>query len=47
MIQEGVFVEWGKHKGHYYGTRRVQPDQLEPSRRLGRTSTFKVGEVYA
>eukprot|EP00043_Microstomoeca_roanoka_P020312 m.244150 g.244150 ORF g.244150 m.244150 type:complete len:3704 (+) comp17144_c0_seq1:231-11342(+) len=41
MIKSGRLLEWGKYRGHYYGTQRVLPSDLDPNRRLERTATFR------
>ena len=42
LIESGKLAEWGKHKGHFYGTRRIQPGEEASNGRLGRSATFKV-----
>ena len=42
MIADGKLLEWGKYKGHFYGTPKVSPIDLDPNRRFERSQTFKV-----
>lgn len=42
LIKAGVMHEYGKHKGHYYGT-VTPPDEDMAAQRVLRTKTFKVG----
>lgn len=42
MINNGEVIEWGKHKGHYYGTQKIDPREISRKRKQDRNATFRV-----